>query len=185
MLDTNDPLERPEARAEALWAAIELLRAENTRSESPLAGQIDSTRMAVMGHSMGGGGALIAANMHSDQLSAAIPLTPWQPEGDFSEISIPTLVIAGQADRIAAANEHARPHYESLSDNTVRAYLEVRDGDHFIANNRALELHPLMSRYAIAWLKLYMDGDERYRPFIAGPLSAEDNAALSRYELAP
>lgn len=183
VLDTNDPLERPEARAQALWASVGTLRNESKRDGSPLFGIIDSSRMAVMGHSMGGGGALLAANTHSDDLSAAIPLTPWQPDGVFNDITIPTLIIAGQADRIAAADTHAWPHYQSLGNGAPHAYLEVKDGDHFIANNSAIERHPLMSRYALAWLKLYMDGDERYRLFIYNTLSAEDSALLSRYQL--
>lgn len=183
ILDTNDPRERPEARAEALMAGVRTLRAEGQREGSPLNGRIDNTRMAIMGHSMGGGGTLLAANAHSEELSAAIPFTPWQPAGDFSSITIPTLVIAGEADTIAPVADHAWPHYQSIPEGTPRVFLELKAGDHFIANNSANEWHPLMGRYGIAWLKLYMDGDERYRQFIEGPARQADDALFSRYIL--
>lgn len=182
VLDTNDPRDRPEVRAQALMAAVSTLRAEGERQNSPLFGRVDASRMAVMGHSMGGGGALLAANAYSDELSAAIPFTSWQPDGNFSDVRVPTLVIAGEADEIAPVAEHAWPHYLSIPAGTPKAFVELEDGDHFVANNSASSLHSLMGRYGIAWLKLHMDGDERYRRFFTDAARQPDAASLSRYE---
>lgn len=182
VLDTNDPRDRPEVRAQALMAAVSTLRAEGERQNSPLFGRVDASRMAVMGHSMGGGGALLAANAYSDELSAAIPFTSWQPDGNFSDVRVPTLVIAGEADEIAPVAEHAWPHYLSIPAGTPKAFVELEDGDHFVANNSASSLHSLMGRYGIAWLKLHMDGDERYRRFFTDSARQPDAASLSRYE---
>ncbi len=183
VMDTNNLRDRPDVRGVALMAAVRTLRNENARVDSPLYRKIDSSRMSVMGHSMGGGGALHAANQNSTELSAAIPFTSWQPSGDFSTISIPTLVIAGEADTIAAVAEHAWPHYNSIPAGTQKVFLEIADGDHFIANNSAEAMHGLLGSYAIAWLKLYMDGDERYRDFIYGDARSRNVAAFSRYEM--
>jgi dienelactone hydrolase len=183
VMDTNDLRDRPDVRGVALMAGVRTLRNENSRRDSPLYRKIDTSKMSVMGHSMGGGGALHAANLNSGELSAAIPFTSWQPSGDFSSITVPTLVIAGEADTIAAAADHARPHYNSIPAGTQKVFLEVADGDHFVANNSAETLHGLLGSYAIAWLKLYMDGDERYRDFIYGDARSRNVAAFSRYEM--
>ena len=189
-LDTNELRDDPSLRADALMAAIGVLRAEGERMGGTLRGKILNERMAVMGHSMGGGGTLLAANAHSAELKAAIPFTPWLPEGDFAEISIPTLVIAGEEDRIAPVVDHASPHFASLADDIPKMYLEVKGGNHFIANTDTgeerlapnIDVHDLVGGMAVAWLKLFVDGDESYRDLVFGDMPARDRERLSRFE---
>lgn len=189
-LDTNELRDDPSLRADALMAAIGVLRAEGERMGGTLRGKILNDRMAVMGHSMGGGGTLLAANAHSAELKAAIPFTPWLPEGDFAEISIPTLVIAGEEDRIAPVVDHASPHFASLADDIPKMYLEVKGGNHFIANTDTgeerlapnIDVHDLVGGMAVAWLKLFVDGDESYRDLVFGDMPARDRERLSRFE---
>ena len=189
-LDTNNLRDNPALRAEALMAAVEVLRGENSRSGGPLIGKIDGERMAVMGHSMGGGGALLAANAHSEQLKAAIPFTPWLPDADFSAVAVPTRLIAGEIDRIASVADHAWPHFESLSDAIPKMYLEIKGGNHFIANSVTdneglapnIDVHDLLGAMGVAWLKLFVDGDEAYRDFVFGELPAQDRERISRLE---
>ena len=189
-LDTNELRDDPSLRADALMAAIEVLRNEGERMGGTLRGKILNDRMAIMGHSMGGGGTLIAANAHSAELKAAIPFTPWQPDGDFSAISIPTLVIAGENDRIAPAADHALPHFESLSEDIPKMYFEIKEGNHFIANTDTgdgrlapnIDVHDLVGGMAVAWLKLFVDGDEEYRELVFGEMPAGDRERLSKWE---
>jgi hypothetical protein len=42
-----------------------------------------------------------------------------------------------------------------------------------------------MGRYALAWLRLHVDGDERYREFLYGQRPPEDAAKFSRYVAEP
>ena len=181
IFDTNDPRDPPGARANALSAAVRTLRAENTREGSPLYGRLDPGKLAIMGHSMGGGGALIAANALGGEIQAAIPFTPWQPGGVFDRVTAPTLVIAGSNDAVAPSDQHAWPHFQSLPVGTPRVYLEIADGDHFIANTGRGEDLATIGRYGIAWLKLYLEGDERYRTFLYGEEQQADAAKFSRY----
>lgn len=192
VLDTNTPRDNPQLRAEALMAAIEVIRGEGERSGSPIRGKVIPEQMAVMGHGMGGGGALLTANAFSDQLKAAIPLTPWQPDGDFGDVAVPTLIFAGENDRIADVAEHARPHYQSLPAGIPRLYVEIKGGNHFIANSVTedeglrpnIDVHDLVGGLSVAWLKLFVDGDEAYRELIYGELPAAQRERLSGWEFA-
>lgn len=181
VLDTNDTRDRPNLRADALIAAVTTLRAEGNRGGSPLAGRIDPDKMAIMGHSMGGGGVLIAANEHSDLIQAAIPFTPWEPGGPFDRITVPTLVMAGSADRLANVTKHAWRHFQSIPESTTKVYMEIEGGNHYIADSDRGSDLTTIGRYGIAWLKLYLDGDERYRGFIYGEQHEADAALFSRY----
>ena len=185
VLDTNEPRDRPEVRADALIAAVRILKAENNRDGSPLRGRVDAGKMAIMGHSMGGGGTLIAANEQGDEIQAAIPFTPYQPEGVFDRITAPTLIIAGSADRVTPVADHAWPHFLSIPESTTKVYMEVDGGDHYIADSTRGPDLATIGRYGIAWLKLYLDGDERYRGFIYGEEAESDREKFSRYVTSP
>jgi dienelactone hydrolase len=189
ILSTITVLDQPSMRAQALEAALETLRAENDRPDSPLSGQIDLTRLGIMGHSMGGGGALLAADALGDEIQAAIPLMPWSQDGSppmFPNVKAPTMVITGEVDRTARPTEMGYPFYTTLSGSTERAYVEVEGGAHDIGKNPGLH-HDIVGRYAIAWLKLHLEDDERYRELIYGMPRADDlaNDRLSRFESAP
>ena len=189
-LDTNKLRDDTDPRADALMAALRVLRGESERQGSTLRGKIDTNRLAVMGHSKGGGGTLLAANAYSSELKAAIPFTPWQPDADFSDVTVPTLVIAGEIDRVASAKDHAWPHYQTLSASKPRMYLEIKGGNHYIANTATgvdrfipnIDVHDLVGSMSVAWLKLFVDGEEEYRDLVFGDMPAADRERLSRWE---
>lgn len=177
-LDTNNALtDLPPQRATALMAAIDTIISENTRGGSPLQGKVDTGRMAIMGHSMGGGGTLIAANTNSNRLKAAIPLCPWNGDSNFSGVTVPTMIISGQLDSIAGIASHAVPFYAAITGATYRSYVEMSGADHFIANNPLLS--PVVARYALSWLQIHVNGDARYQKFLV------NDPALSKFDIKP
>jgi hypothetical protein len=99
--------------------------------------------------------------------------------------SVTLLACAASAPAGAEPTDHASPHYNNIPADTQKVFLEIADGDHFVANNSAKTLYGLIGSYAIAWLKLYMEGDERYRDFIYGDACSRNVAAFSRYEMNP
>jgi alpha-beta hydrolase superfamily lysophospholipase len=157
----------PPARADGLMDGVTNLIAENKRSGSPAMGKIDTTRMAIMGHSMGGGGTLIAANAHSSEIKAAVGLNPWNPGGTYPMDTAPTLVFDGTADTLVPPSQ-GKPEYDSIPTTTPKAYVEFQGGTHFVAltplGMQATD--PIVARLGLSWLEVHVMGDMRYQQFI-------------------
>jgi alpha-beta hydrolase superfamily lysophospholipase len=122
---TNSPADFPTSRADQLLAALKYLV-----EHSPAKDRIDGSRLAVMGHSMGGGGTLEAA-ARTPALKADIPLEPWDLGQTFANVHTPTLIFGGQFDFIAPASAHAIPFYNSIPASTDKAYIELAGASHF------------------------------------------------------
>lgn len=164
-IGTNSTLDQPDARAEALLDGLETLRAEDARSDSPISGQLDLERLGVMGWSMGGGGTLIVANDHPE-LKAAVTMAAWSPGVRFADDEVPTLLLAGSADTLAGGQSQG--FFESIPDSTPKMLFEVQGGPHEIANNPA-SANGEIGRYGLSWLKVFLEGDERYRAILLEP----------------
>ena len=176
-VDPNSDIDQPEVRATALWAAIGSLQGENMRSDSPLSGKLITTRVAVMGHSMGGGAVLETANAHSDGLRAAIALAPWDMTTAFGGITTPVLIVAGQNDMTAPVAQNAMPFYNAIPMTTIKAYAEFAGGDHQVADSPVT--NTTAGLLGLSWLKVYVAGDSRYAQFI------KTQSGLSSYLSSP
>jgi predicted dienelactone hydrolase len=165
----------PEKRGDELLAALDTLVSENVRSHGPLQGMIATDRLGVMGHSMGGGGALFACNKASERLKAVVPLMPWQPGGTFPNCTAPTLVVAAQKDGLVSPEGMAYPEYQSLAA-TDKVYMNVAGADHTTGNDISGG-NNLYARYALSWLKVHLEDDSRYLQFISGDAHQADVAA--------
>ncbi|ALV07017.1 alpha/beta hydrolase family protein [Roseateles depolymerans] len=164
-INTLTTLDQPASRATQLMAALN--HVVNSAS-STVRSRVDPNRRAVAGHSMGGGGALIAAE-NNPGLKAALPLTPWNLTTNFSDVQVPTLIVGADGDTVAPAAIHARPFYASLSSSVRKAYAELNFSTHFTPNTTNTPI----GRYGVTWMKRFVDGDTRYSTFLCG---AEHNA---------
>ncbi len=188
IVDTNTPQDSLAQRRDALVAAVDFLRRENSDATSPIEGKIDTSKLAILGHSLGGGAILHAASTLGDQIQAAIPLLPYCCElgqsfdGDFADLTVPTMIVATATDTIAPPAEHAALLYNAIADGTDRAYVEFATGTHNLPTNAGEDLASL-GHFAIAWLKLHLDGDQRFASsFASGGPHAD---LLSQLEAAP
>lgn len=147
----NSIFDKPASRGKALLAALEYLRTTSTARAL-----VDPTRLAVVGHSMGGGGVLEAA-LRDHTLKATVAIFPWDLRKSFSSIETPTLILGSRPDWIAPISLHALPFYRSLPSALPREYLEL-NVDH------AAPILPVdeVSRATTNWLKRFVDDDERY-----------------------
>ncbi|CAM5638559.1 cutinase (Fragment) OS=Streptomyces rochei OX=1928 GN=G3I25_20050 PE=3 SV=1 [Streptomyces rochei] len=155
-IDTNTTLDQPDSRGRQLLAALDYLT-----ERSSVRGRIDSSRLGVMGHSMGGGGSLEAAKSRPS-LQAAIPLTPWNLDKSWPEVSTPTLIVGADGDTVAPVSSHSEPFYSGLPSGTDRAYLELNNATHFSPNTS----NTTIAKYSISWLKRFIDNDTRYEQFL-------------------
>lgn len=158
---------QPPSRASGLAEGVTTLKGENTRMGSPLMGQLDGSRLAVMGHSMGGGGTLLTANAHPE-LKAAIGLCPWNPGGTYPMDTVPTLFFDGTADTLVPPSQ-ATGEYMSIPATTHKVYAEFQGGSHFVANTPlgTAATDKVVARIGLSWLEVYLVGDMRYAQFIA------------------
>ncbi|MDJ0463952.1 alpha/beta hydrolase [Streptomyces sp. H27-C3] len=155
-IDTITVTDQPGSRGDQLLAALDYLT-----ERSPVRSRIDSSRLGVMGHSMGGGGSLEAAKSRTS-LQAAIPLTGWNTDTSWPEVRTPTLVIGADGDTIAPVSSHSEPFYESLPGSLDKAYLELNNANHFTPNTA----NTTIAKYSISWLKRFIDNDTRYEQFL-------------------
>jgi dienelactone hydrolase len=167
-LGTNRPKDDVRKRAAALLDAKSTLLEESARKGSPLEGRLDKRRIAVSGWSMGGGGAQLAA-VEDSSFRAVVALCPWTPGGDFDH-AVPVLIFGGTADQFAPFPKNGLPHYQNTPDHTPKLMFEVEGKGHWVANgpqgtwkDRGVED---VGRFALSWLKVFLERDERYRQFL-------------------
>jgi pimeloyl-ACP methyl ester carboxylesterase len=160
----------PAARKNALTHAPESLAAESPPFLGPLAGTLDVGRRAVIGWSMGGGGATQAAN-ENPSLKAAIGLASWHL--GYSPIfnRVPTLWFASFGDPLAGGQSQV--FYDRTPLLTPKMLIEWTGGDHFVANDPNNRFGTV-GRYGLSWLKVFLEEDVRYRQFLNDPGDARD-----------
>ncbi|MDT0306398.1 alpha/beta hydrolase [Streptomyces sp. DSM 44917] len=151
----NTWLNWPDSRGSQLLDALDFLT-----ERSSVRDRIDPERLAVAGHSMGGGGALRASFLRPE-LRAAVPLTPWHTWKSWSNTTVPTLIVGAENDTTAGVAQHSERFYASHGADE-RAYLELNDAVHATP----ARFDPTIARYTVAWLKRYVDNDTRYEQFL-------------------
>ena len=167
-IDTNSIYDQPASRGDQLRAALSYLT-----SSSTVRSRIDASRLAVAGHSMGGGGSLEAAQ-DQPTLQAAIPLAPWNTQKTWSSLRVPTFIIGGESDSVAPVSSHSVPFYNSIPASAEKAYMELDGASHFFPNTS----NTTVAKYMISWLKRFVDNDTRYEQFLC---PAPNDSSIEEY----
>jgi hypothetical protein len=113
-IDTNDPEDWDTVRGTQLLAALDYLT-----QRSSVRDRVDASRTAVMGHSMGGGGAMSAA-LRRRSLKAAVGLAPFSPSQTLNNLRVPTMLLAGQNDGTTTPASIVN-HYNAIPSGTEKA----------------------------------------------------------------
>ena len=174
LIDTDSRFDFPSSRATQLQDALNYLV-----NSSVAASRIDRNRLAVGGHSMGGGGSLIAADRNA-ALQAAVPLQPWNTSTNFSGVNVPTMIVGAENDTIASVTSHSEPFYNSIPAASEKAYAELNGASHGVGTTANV----VQAKSMIVWLKRYVDNDTRYEQFICPPPPAP-SSELQEYRHLP
>lgn len=167
----NSIVDQPVARSRALLAAISYVT-----TKSAVKALADPNRKAVIGHSMGGGGALEAARRDTS-LKAAVAIAPWSQWKSFGSATAPTLVLGFKPDNIAPVATHAKPFYAGLAASLPKAYLELNLGH----ADPSLKPVTEVSRATTNWLKRFLDDDERYTQTLCPAFAGVRTATVTAY----
>jgi len=155
-IETDSVFDFPSSRGSQLLAALEYLV-----DDSAVRQRVDPDRLAVAGHSMGGGGAMSAVRSDPDLL-AAVPLTPWHVSSSFGSVQAATMIIGGETDTIAPVGSHSIPIFNSVPVSSEKAYLELDGEGHFFPTSQ----DSTVGKFAVSWLKRFVDNDPRYEQFL-------------------
>ncbi|WP_241533795.1 alpha/beta hydrolase [Clavibacter michiganensis] len=177
-IDTLDTGDIPADRATQMLAAVDWLT-----GSSPVKAEVSPDRVALLGYSFGGGGAMQAAQSRPS-IKAVVGMMPFDapPESDpnattpaYPRMTTPTLVITGQEDDVADPKYFGKPAYDSIPAGTPKQYLELKGLGHGAGEHMPV---PTVRTAVTAFLKRYLDGNSAYGRFICpapkavGPISA-------------
>ncbi|MDQ0936623.1 poly(ethylene terephthalate) hydrolase family protein [Streptomyces turgidiscabies] len=168
-IDTNSTNDFDTARGTQLLAALDYLT-----QRSPVRDRVDPHRLGVLGHSMGGGGAISAAERRPS-LKAALPLAPYSPSQNLSTLRVPTMIMGARDDGTVTPS-YLDGLYGGMPATTQSAFVELTTGGHGFpvwGNSN-------VTRRTIPWLKIFLDSDTRYTQFLCPSLADSSGVSRSR-----
>ena len=114
--------------------AIDTFLGFSADATNRFAGAVDADRIAVTGHSGGGITTLVVtydAGVRDPRIKAAIPLAPpscWFQAGWFGAVTVPLLILQGDADRLVDIDANARAIYGRA--NAPKSLVRIVGGNH-------------------------------------------------------
>jgi hypothetical protein len=166
IVDTGSS-DQPNQRGRALLEGIQAFKAENTKSGSPLNGKL-AGRYGTSGFSMGGGGTSYASR-DDKSLLTSVAIMPWGPV--TSGVTTPTLVICGSSDGTAPCSSHGNGLYRGIANTVPKMRVQVSSGH----QGQPSAGGGRSGQYGLAFQKVFLEGDLRWRPLLVAAQSEETN----------
>jgi dienelactone hydrolase len=169
-IDTNATNDSVVQRSVALRDALESLKEENTRAGSPLQGKL-SDRFGFMGWSMGGGATWINGADHPHLIRTGIALAGHSNTAGGASIAegtiVPSMMLAGATDPAwLGGGGQSQAVYEVIPATTPKILYEMASEGHFSWGTPLTTNSGALGRYALSFQKVFLEGDERYRPLL-------------------
>jgi dienelactone hydrolase len=162
-VDTNTLNDDPNSRGTQIRAAGTQLVNLSNAAGNPVSGKVNGT-LGVAGHSMGGGGTMVALRDDA-RFRAGAPLAPYHPAGSFAGVRKPTFFLTCASDPVANGDRYAKPWYNTMS-RAEKLYIEV-PGDHLCpmtgSGNKAKQ-----GKWLVSFFSRWLRDDVRFTPFLCG-----------------
>jgi hypothetical protein len=151
----------PNIRGDKLVAAIQDLKKQNMTG--PLSGKL-AGRYGTSGYSMGGGGTTFASEA-DPTMKTSVGLAAWGPAG--GKVKTPTLFICSDADTVASCTG-TNSSYAAIPSGVPKMILDIPGVSHFnwFSPTDAVAGNGESGEYALAFNKVYLEGDERWKPIL-------------------
>lgn len=180
-----------DAWAAQISAALDWMEAENTAPASRFYNQIDTGRFGVLGHSAGGMATWVAAGQDS-RIQAIMPLDPVPGQGadpatlgaglamPSAWAAAPSSSCNGNAGYLAVYPPTGAAHKAQYVVSNA-THCDFEDPTNFLCTltcgGASDARRQIWRRYAVGWLKYYLDGDTGYYTYVHGDGLADDLAA--------
>ncbi len=192
------PSEDVEVRASDVQYLFSYLEAENANPGSRFFRQMDTSRLGMAGHSLGGVSTMMVAARDS-RIKAGVALDPayrppfvgsgWDPNKDALHITVPLAVIGAPTQTCNADGVYNDIY--PLVGSYHKAKLVIANGSHcdFMDTDNSLaragcylvcggsfsqDRLRLVERYTAAWFNYYLRGEAEYYTYVYGSKADED-----------
>ncbi len=159
---TNNFTTDPTIWSRGHTGAFQKIQQESDRTGSPINSLVDSTKIGIMGFSMGGAGTLLAVDQLKGRAGAAIALCPYQPRVPTAKT--PLLFVTGTADQTAVPTAVVAS-FEATATGAPKALKNIQGMGHADIIRTATYRKEL-ARSITSWLGLYLLKNTRYRKLL-------------------
>jgi hypothetical protein len=150
-------------------------------ASGPMMGKLDITREATIGYSWGGGGAIDTADRVNVKATVSLHGMPPRVTDAFAKMHAPLLLFTSTGDTFVSANEYVTPNYQkSLVQTFYATFADTTAGHLYVVDQGAAaclgailglggcESAVVERAPTIAWLRLWVCGDENAKKFFYG-----------------
>jgi pimeloyl-ACP methyl ester carboxylesterase len=153
----------------AQYDGFEMMVAENNNRNSVLYQRIEN--YGLMGYSMGGGGAINAANDLGNDVAAVVALAPYNPQTFLNRVRAGCLIMVGSNDIVAPVRWNSEPAYKDLPNSIDKCLLEFRSFSHLSWIRNSSTRGNLPKELAGDWIDFIMNGNASQRSSFTNSLN--------------